>query len=127
MAALKEGLEECVKLLAPVEPGSTLVLSSLRSESVKGYVTRIGTKIVKGVCSHPVFTPLVAVVLSSLRKRQADILPCTLGHSAKVFNHSTEYDAYGCELDPLYKTDVQTVSGTARACPSSATCCPLAH
>lgn len=38
-----------MNLLAPVEPGSTLVLSSLRSESVKGFVTRIGTKIVKGV------------------------------------------------------------------------------
>ena len=49
LIALKEGLEECVKLLAPVEPGSTLVLSSLRSESVKGFVTRIGTKITKGV------------------------------------------------------------------------------
>lgn len=38
-----------MKLLAPVEPGATLVLSSLRSESVKGFVTRIGTKIIKGV------------------------------------------------------------------------------
>lgn len=38
-----------MKLLAPAEPGSTLVLSSLRSESVKGFVTRVGTKIVKGV------------------------------------------------------------------------------
>lgn len=47
--SLKEGLEECVELLAPKEPGSTLVLSSLRSEYVKGFVTRIGTKIVKGV------------------------------------------------------------------------------
>ncbi|KAF7505107.1 hypothetical protein GJ744_001247 [Endocarpon pusillum] len=48
LALLKEGLEECVALLAPKEPGSTLVLSSLRSESVKGFVTRVGTKIVKG-------------------------------------------------------------------------------
>ncbi|RMZ92243.1 hypothetical protein DV736_g529, partial [Chaetothyriales sp. CBS 134916] len=45
---LKEGLEECASLLAPREPGSTLVLSSLRSENVKGFVTRVGTKIVKG-------------------------------------------------------------------------------
>ncbi|RMZ82743.1 hypothetical protein DV738_g1561, partial [Chaetothyriales sp. CBS 135597] len=44
----KEGLEECASLLAPREPGSTLVLSSLRTENVKGHVTRIGTKIVKG-------------------------------------------------------------------------------
>ena len=48
LVSLKEGLEECAVLLAPREPGSTLVLSSLRSESVKGFVTRIGTKIVKG-------------------------------------------------------------------------------
>ncbi|OCT53100.1 hypothetical protein CLCR_10441 [Cladophialophora carrionii] len=48
LGALKEGLEECAALLAPKEPGSTLVLSSLRSESVKGFVTRVGTKLVKG-------------------------------------------------------------------------------
>ncbi|WEW60533.1 hypothetical protein PRK78_006020 [Emydomyces testavorans] len=48
LAALREGLQECAALLAPTEPGSTLVLSSLRSESVKGYVTRVGAKIVKG-------------------------------------------------------------------------------
>lgn len=50
LASLKEGLKECAVLLAPQEPGSTLVLSSLRSENVKGFVTRVGTKIVKGVC-----------------------------------------------------------------------------
>ncbi|KAJ5174787.1 uncharacterized protein N7482_000664 [Penicillium canariense] len=48
LVSLKEGLQECAALLAPQEPGSTLVLSSLRSESVKGFVTRVGTKVVKG-------------------------------------------------------------------------------
>ncbi|KAL1998529.1 hypothetical protein VTN02DRAFT_6009 [Thermoascus thermophilus] len=48
LASLKEGLRECAELLAPREPGSTLVLSSLRSEHVKGFVTRVGAKIVKG-------------------------------------------------------------------------------
>lgn len=48
LASLREGLQECAGLLAPKEPGSTLVLSSVRSESVKGFVTRIGTRIVKG-------------------------------------------------------------------------------
>ncbi|KAF6233629.1 hypothetical protein HO173_008186 [Letharia columbiana] len=48
LASLKSGLQECVALLAPKEPGSTLALSSLRSESVKGFVTRIGTRIIKG-------------------------------------------------------------------------------
>jgi hypothetical protein len=48
LRSLKEGLEECAALLAPQEPGSTLVLSSLRSEHLKGFITRVGTRIVKG-------------------------------------------------------------------------------
>lgn len=54
LQSLKAGFEECAALLAPSESGSTLVLSSLRSESLKGLVTRVGTRIVKGVGSlHP--------------------------------------------------------------------------
>ncbi|PSN70070.1 hypothetical protein BS50DRAFT_304170 [Corynespora cassiicola Philippines] len=48
LQSLKAGLEECAALLAPSENGSTLVLTSVRSESLKGLVTRIGTRIVKG-------------------------------------------------------------------------------
>ncbi|PGH09881.1 hypothetical protein AJ79_05608 [Helicocarpus griseus UAMH5409] len=48
LVSLREGLQECAALLDPTRPGSTLVLSSLRSENVKGFVTRVGTKIVKG-------------------------------------------------------------------------------
>ncbi|KAL5113836.1 hypothetical protein ACEQ8H_008298 [Pleosporales sp. CAS-2024a] len=48
LQALKAGLEECAALLAPSENGSTLVLSSLRSESLKGLITRVGTRITKG-------------------------------------------------------------------------------
>ncbi|WPG98260.1 Hypothetical protein R9X50_00104800 [Acrodontium crateriforme] len=48
LRSLKAGLEECAHLLAPVEPGSTLVLSSLRSENLKGFITRVGARIVKG-------------------------------------------------------------------------------
>ncbi|KAF2273700.1 uncharacterized protein EI97DRAFT_150408 [Westerdykella ornata] len=48
LQSLKAGLEECAALLAPSEHGSTLVLSSMRSESLKGVVTRVGTRIVKG-------------------------------------------------------------------------------
>ncbi|KAK5114628.1 hypothetical protein LTR62_002200 [Meristemomyces frigidus] len=46
--SLKSGLDDCADLLAPKEPGSTLVLSSLRSEHLKGFITRVGTRIVKG-------------------------------------------------------------------------------
>ena len=48
LASLKAGLEECDRLLSPQSGAHTLVLSSLRSESVKGFVTRTGTRIVKG-------------------------------------------------------------------------------
>jgi Rogdi leucine zipper containing protein len=47
---LKHGLEDCYALLAPIDPGSTLVLSTPRNETVKGHVTRVGTRIIKGVC-----------------------------------------------------------------------------
>ena len=49
LQSLKAGLEECAALRAPSENGSTLVLTSVRSESLKGLVTRVGTRIVKGV------------------------------------------------------------------------------
>lgn len=49
LESFKEGLEECRKLLAPTEPGSTLAMSSVRSEQVKGYVNRVGTEVAKGV------------------------------------------------------------------------------
>lgn len=48
LQSLKAGLEECADLLAPKDVGSTLVLSSHRSESLKGFMTRVGTRIVKG-------------------------------------------------------------------------------
>lgn len=49
LESFKEGLEACRRLLAPTEPGSTLAMSSVRSEQVKGYVNRVGTEVVKGV------------------------------------------------------------------------------
>ncbi|KAK7537186.1 RAVE subunit 2/Rogdi [Phyllosticta citribraziliensis] len=49
LKVLKAGLEECAALLAPSENGSTLVVSTVRSESLKGFVTRVGARIVKGV------------------------------------------------------------------------------
>ncbi|KAF8475621.1 Rogdi leucine zipper containing protein-domain-containing protein [Kalaharituber pfeilii] len=48
LSSLRSGLRECIALIQPTEPASTLVLSSSRSESLKGYVTRVGDRIVKG-------------------------------------------------------------------------------
>jgi hypothetical protein len=45
---LKHGLDDCYALLAPTDPGSTLVMSTHRNEKVKGTITRVGTRIVKG-------------------------------------------------------------------------------
>lgn len=50
LGSLKDGLEECVQIL---KPDSTLVLSSLRSEVVKGWVRREGGGITKGVSAWP--------------------------------------------------------------------------
>lgn len=50
--SLKNGLEDCANLLSPEIGATTLVLSSLRSESIKGFVTRHGCRIVKGVRDH---------------------------------------------------------------------------
>ncbi|KAL8798606.1 MAG: hypothetical protein Q9200_007739, partial [Gallowayella weberi] len=45
LVSLKSGLEECLALLKPDEPGTTLALSTHRSETIKGFVTRVGTRI----------------------------------------------------------------------------------
>jgi hypothetical protein len=62
-ASLKSGLSESDALLAPTEPGATLVVSSLRSESVKGLITRVGTRVVKGVSRLPEYQVRVFDVL----------------------------------------------------------------
>lgn len=59
---LKHGLEDCYALLAPVDPGSTLVMSTPRNERVKGTITRVGTRIVKGV---------IATLLVNMRYRNS--------------------------------------------------------
>ncbi|KAI0204178.1 RAVE subunit 2/Rogdi [Astrocystis sublimbata] len=49
LRSLRNGLEECYALLdPPIDPGSTLVLSTPRAELVKGHVTRVGARIIKG-------------------------------------------------------------------------------
>ena len=48
LRTLRTSLEDCYKLLGPDGHGSTLVVSTPRNEVVKGYITRLGTRIVKG-------------------------------------------------------------------------------
>ena len=48
LQSTQDGLTECIALLDPQEGGSTLALSSTRSETLKGFVVRMGERIVKG-------------------------------------------------------------------------------
>ncbi|KAI1324577.1 hypothetical protein F5Y16DRAFT_302346 [Xylariaceae sp. FL0255] len=63
LLSLKYGLEECYALLAPIDPGSTLVLSTPRAELVKGHVTRVGARLVKGTI-HTRLRTMAPVTLS---------------------------------------------------------------
>ncbi|KAF4638006.1 hypothetical protein G7Y89_g90 [Cudoniella acicularis] len=88
LVSLKSGLEDCYALLAPIEPGSTLVISSPRSESIKGHITRVGTRIVKGTLHLRLRThaplhlsisqthPLILPHLSHLRTLLNQALDC---------------------------------------------------
>ncbi|KFX98103.1 hypothetical protein O988_04527 [Pseudogymnoascus sp. VKM F-3808] len=80
LAGFKEALEECKSLLAPTEPGSTLAMSSVRSEIVKGYINRSLVLRLKhytptqlGVnATHPLILP----TLASLRELLNQSLDC---------------------------------------------------
>lgn len=48
LRSTQDGLTECIALLDPQEGGSTLALSSTRSEVLKGFVVRMGERIMKG-------------------------------------------------------------------------------
>ncbi|KAK0749022.1 RAVE subunit 2/Rogdi [Schizothecium vesticola] len=93
---LKHGLEHCYSLLAPIDPGSTLAVSTPRNEVVKGYVTRVGTRIVKGTIhvrlrtlppqtltidpDHPIhLAPLTS--LHTFLTQAIDLLGITLSYS----------------------------------------------
>ncbi|KAL1841731.1 hypothetical protein VTJ49DRAFT_6645 [Mycothermus thermophilus] len=93
---LKHGLEDCYALLAPIEHGSTLVLSTPRNEVVKGTITRVGTRIVRGTIhirmrtlphqtltinpDHPIhLAPLTT--LHSLLTHSIDLLNLTLTYA----------------------------------------------
>lgn len=54
LQSVRAALDDIADLLNPAasSPACTLVMSSLRSEAVKGYITRVGTRIVKGVRTH---------------------------------------------------------------------------
>ena len=48
LESTQDGLTECIGLLDPQENGSTLALSSTRSEILKGFIVRMGERVMKG-------------------------------------------------------------------------------
>ncbi|KAF3768791.1 hypothetical protein M406DRAFT_344801 [Cryphonectria parasitica EP155] len=101
---LKSGLEDCYALLAPVDPGSTLVVSTPRNEIVKGHITRVGTRIVKGTLTlrlrtHPQQTYTISptspislaplATLHTLLNHSVELLTLTLAHTTPPSTHAS--------------------------------------
>ncbi|KAJ9148187.1 hypothetical protein NKR19_g5958, partial [Coniochaeta hoffmannii] len=84
---LKHGLEDCYALLAPIDPGSTLVLSTPRNEIVKGTITRVGTRIVKGTI-HLRLRTLASQTLTLDPAHPIHLAPLTSLHT--LLNHSLD-------------------------------------
>ncbi|ERS96899.1 37S ribosomal protein rsm22 [Sporothrix schenckii 1099-18] len=96
LRGLKVGIEDCYQLLEPADQGNTLVVSTPRTEAVKGHITRLGTRITKGMVNlkmrtlppqtlsidphHPItIAPLDD--LSILLARSIELLNITLTHA----------------------------------------------
>ncbi|KAL1887931.1 hypothetical protein Sste5346_009876 [Sporothrix stenoceras] len=96
LRGLKLSLQDCYQLLKPANQGNTLVVSTPRTEAVKGHITRLGTHITKGTIhlkmrtlpaqtlsinpNHPItITPLDD--LSVLLTRSIELLDLTLAHA----------------------------------------------
>ncbi|KAK3897577.1 RAVE subunit 2/Rogdi [Staphylotrichum tortipilum] len=104
---LRHGLEDCYALLAPIDPGSTLVLSTPRNEAVKGHVTRVGTRIVKGTIHLRLHT-LPQQTLTINPDHPIHLAPLTTLHS--LLTHSV--DLLALTLSYSYPSDTPTVPTT---------------
>ncbi|KAK4464576.1 RAVE subunit 2/Rogdi [Cladorrhinum samala] len=123
---LKQGLEECYALLAPIDPGCTLVLSTPRNEIVKGTITRVGTRIVKGTIhlrlhtlphqtitinpEHPIHLgPLTT--LNSLLTNSIDLLDLTLSYTTSSnSDHGSSAPFLSAQLRLLSQSLSESVS-----------------
>ncbi|ROT41027.1 hypothetical protein SODALDRAFT_330744 [Sodiomyces alkalinus F11] len=92
---LKNGLDECYALLAPIDPGVTLAVSSQHDEKVKGVMTRLGTRIVKARIAlrlqtlphqtlsldpaHPIHVPALEAIQTYLNE-SINLLSLSLDH-----------------------------------------------
>lgn len=122
LKTLKTSLEETYALLAPVDPGSTLVVTTPRHEAVKGHVTRVGTRLVKGTIqlrlktlppqtltldpSNPIHVPELAA-LNTLLTQSVDILSFIVAESSSAVNTPTfpGSTVTKSSLDPKFLSD----------------------
>ncbi|KAI1853930.1 hypothetical protein JX265_012615 [Neoarthrinium moseri] len=113
LKTLKASLEETYALLAPTDPGSTLVVSTPRHEAVKGHVTRVGTRLVKGSIqlrlktlpaqtlaldpANPIHIPELTT-LNTLLTQSVDILSFIVSEST----NSRKGGGGGASIDPKF-------------------------
>ncbi|KAK3952671.1 RAVE subunit 2/Rogdi [Pseudoneurospora amorphoporcata] len=113
---LKHGLEDCYALLAPIDPGSTLVLSTPRNEIVKGHITRVGTRIVKGTI-HLRLRTLPQQTLTINPDHPIHLAPLVTLHTLLTYS----LDLLTMTLSFTYPTEVSssdTASSTSKTKPS---------
>ncbi|KXJ93722.1 RAVE subunit 2/Rogdi [Microdochium bolleyi] len=89
LKSLKSELENCYALLAPVDPGSTLVLTTPRHEVVKGTITRVGTRITR------------AAINLRLRTLPPQILTLANASANAAAPGSDDLDCSSIHLQPL--------------------------
>jgi hypothetical protein len=122
LKTLKSSLEETYALLAPIDPGSTLVVSTPRQEAVKGHVTRVGTRLVKGTIqlrfktlppqtltldpANPIHVPELAA-LNTLLTQSVDILSFIVAESSSATATPTnpKFSLAKTSLDPKFLSD----------------------
>lgn len=111
LANLKHGLEDCYALLAPIDPGSTLVVSTPRNEAVKGHVTRVGTRITKGSMALRMRT-VPHQTLSINVQRPIHLGPLTNLHT--LLTHSIDLVTLTLSHTVYAKPEVSVQSGKLR-------------
>ncbi|RDA84865.1 hypothetical protein CP532_2092 [Ophiocordyceps camponoti-leonardi (nom. inval.)] len=79
---LKHGLDDCYALIAPIDPGSTLVMSTPRNEKVKGTMTRVGSRLVKGV--RPLGLSFLVVSSLNLQLRTTPAITVALSPTSPI-------------------------------------------
>ena len=121
-ASLRAGLDECHALLSPAAPGATLVVSSPRSEAVKGVVVRVGARIVKAdvqlrLATLPPPPRAAAFPVRLAASSSSDSAASTAVADAPVFAIPQLAAVRNCVAQALDVVDAATYTGDAQSAP----------